>query len=98
MDIKEFSELERRYEQAKTNRAIGAFIGGGGVFALLADFLWDVANPISIGVLIGGGLVFFAVCHEQVRSSLRKLDEECYLKYGKSYSQSFHEIFKDKYK
>jgi hypothetical protein len=30
MDIKEFSELERRYEQAKTNRAIGAFIGGGG--------------------------------------------------------------------
>ncbi|XIW30113.1 hypothetical protein AB2E84_12560 [Escherichia coli] len=58
MDIKEFSELERRYEQAKTNRAIGAFIGGGGVFALLADFLWDVANPISIGVLIGGGLVF----------------------------------------
>lgn len=71
MDIKEFSELERRYEQAKTNRAIGAFIGGG--------------------------LVFFAVCHEQVRSSLRKLDEECYLKYGKSYSQSFHEIFKDKY-
>ena len=40
---------------------------------------------------------FFAVCHEQVRSSLRKLDEECYLKYGKSYSQSFHEIFKDKY-
>ncbi|NYY77437.1 hypothetical protein DMH20_12245 [Escherichia coli] len=58
MDIKEFSELERRYEQAKTNRAIGAFIGGGGVFALLADFFMGCCEPNINRVLIGGGLVF----------------------------------------
>ncbi len=30
MDIKEFSELERRYEQAKTNRAIGHLLAAVG--------------------------------------------------------------------
>ncbi|WP_370603626.1 hypothetical protein [Citrobacter braakii] len=97
MDIKEFSELERGYQNAKTNRAIAMYICVAGVVSLVAK-LWGVeVNPLTIGLITGGGLVYGGVCHERVTKNLRVLDCECYAKFGKAYAQSQREIFNEQY-
>lgn len=97
MDIKDFNEIERSYQSAKTNRVLGACISCVGLIGLFASFLWGVSNPVVMGILLGGGLVFCAVCHDKVSKAIRALDMECYSKFGKPYSQSQREIFNEKY-
>lgn len=97
MDIKELSELERNYQNAKTNRAIAVYVCIAGAVSLVAK-LWGVGiNPLTIGLILGGGLVYGGVCHDRVTKALRVLDCECYAKFGKAYAQSQREIFNEKY-
>ena len=98
MNIKALSELERSYQNALTNRALGAYVGIAGLLGLIAEFIWGVVgSPVAMGVVLGGGLVYCGMCHDKVTKTLRALDCECYAKFGKAYSQSQREIFNEKY-
>jgi hypothetical protein len=93
MDIRALEALERSYQNAKTNRGLGACIGGFGFLGLLASLIWGVANPVIMGIVFGGGLVFCLMCHDKVTKTIRALDLECYSKFKKSYAQSYRDIF-----
>lgn len=98
MDIKELSELESSYQNARTNRNLGAYVGIAGLIGLISEFIWGaVGSPVAMGVVLGGGLVYCCMCHDKVTKTLRTLDCECYTKFGKSYAQSQREIFNEKY-
>ena len=98
MGNNDFRDLERSYKNACTNRALGAYVSIAGAVGLIIDFIWGVlGNPIVLGIVLGGGIVFYAMCHDKVNKLLRKLDSECYSKFGKSYKQSQMEIFYENY-
>lgn len=90
-------DLEREHDNAKTNAKIGICIAGAGVLLLFAKLIWgtDVSNTLS-GIIIGGGLVFCGVCYDKYGKVRRKMDEMCYLKYGKSHQQAYMDIRDDR--
>lgn len=40
MDTEDLDRLERSYRNARTNRALGAYISVAGAGGLIAEFLW----------------------------------------------------------
>lgn len=98
MGNNDFRELERNYKNACTNRALGAYVSIVGVVGLIINSIWEVlSSPVALGILVGGGIVFYVMCSDRVNKLLRKLDCECYSKFGKSYKQSQMEIFYENY-
>lgn len=91
-------DLERQHDNAKTNAKMGMYISGAGVLLLLAKFVWgiDVSDALS-GMLVGGGFVFWCFCHDKTKKVRRKMDEICYLKYGKSHHQAYIDIREDRF-
>lgn len=97
MNNDQLLDFEREYDNAKTNAKMGMYIAGAGVLLLLAKFIWgtDVSNTLA-GVIVGGGLVFWGVCHDKAGKVKRKMDEICHLKYGKSHQQAYMDIRDDR--
>ncbi|APM30463.1 hypothetical protein ACTVQ6_08980 [Klebsiella pneumoniae] len=97
MDVNEVDALEKEYQNANTNKWIGVFIAVFSAFGLLAGLAWGVsANPVVMGVLLGGGIVFSGVCYEKSKKALSKLDMLCFQEFGKPYTLSKSEIFNKK--
>ncbi|WP_431222738.1 hypothetical protein ACQ86O_21195 [Serratia sp. L9] len=98
MSTDQLLDLEREHDNAQTNSRIGMGIAGAGILLFLAKVIWgtDISSTMA-GIIVGGGVVFWAMCHDKATKTMRRMDEVCYLKYGKSHEQSYTDIREDRY-
>lgn len=98
MNKEQFNELETDYSSAQSNKNWGACIFAAAVLAMIANISWGWSDsPVFVGIVIGGGLVFWAINYEKSNSLKRKLDQICTSRYGKSYKDSLVDIIHDEW-
>ena len=95
IDIDVVRKLEKEFENTTTNKWISVCVTGYGVFALVASYFLNTRHdPISIGILLGGGTVILGINYYKSQKILRKLDNLCYCSFGKAYKLSRCDLFK----
>ncbi|WP_272692449.1 hypothetical protein [Providencia sp. PROV164] len=98
MNKEQFNELETDYSSAQSNKKWGACIFVAAVLAMIANIFWGWSDsPVFVGIVIGSGLVFWAINYEKSNSLKRKLDQICASRYGKSYKDSLVDIIHDEW-
>lgn len=96
--IEEINELKNSLELSSNYFYISLFAAIVGVASLIFhmfNYNSDHTMLLSFGMMIGGGFVGCMVFYSKKEKSEKKLDELCYLKYGKSYNNSSSNILSD---
>lgn len=99
MSDEKIKNLHNEYYEYQQKNRVGMYITLVGVAFLLAKIFWHISDSeYLIGIVIGGGGIYWVINYDKFSSVRSQLNQICMDRYGKSYLESMVEIVDVVYK
>lgn len=99
MSDEKIKMLHDEYYDYEQKKRVGMYITLAGIVLLLAKFFSHISDSeYLIGIVIGGGGIYWGINFEKFSAVKKQLDQICNERYGKPYLESLVEIVDVVYK